>query len=552
MTIDYYGEDGWEELGAVIGRNTHLTKIILQSRMSYIPAVYFRKFARGLAFNRSIQNLSIAGWDHSDREAWDHLTRFFIDNEALELLELELRGFVGRSDEMVSALRRFYSLKEVKLSHHSPKNNGVCVDDIIEDLIEHHTGLKKLTIQGFRMGRVGCAALATSTLTELYLQYGVQINEDGARAFATGLARNTTLKVVSIIVARNISEIAWQSIFSAFSTCKVESLILNSNELNDATMLTLSNALLHNSTLKSLNLCSNRAITSAGWVALSTSLRGIMIEKLHMSDNSIGDIGINALTSALENNSSLRELSLSVLGDIGVTAISTILRHPNSMLEKIDISMNLGRNSISDIGINALTNALVNNRMLKELSIDENPYVTPAGWANFSNVLRNPTSALDLLKVWGGSINDEVMHSFADALANNNKLKELNIGSIALRRNITSAGYLPMTNILCNTSSIIGTFNSNHTLEKLCSKSYESSLPNDLLSVLKINEENSVSKAARLKIIKTHFSGSEINMLPFMVMNLSVRPHALAWMAKDMHMYELLRATPSLLGQIEI
>ena len=556
MNICSGREDGWEGLGAAIGRNTHLTKIILLSRMGYIPAVYFRKFARGLAFNRSIQILRIAGWDHSDREAWEHLTRFFIDNEVFECLELELRGFVGRSDEMVSALRRFHSLQEVKLSHHSPRNNGVCVDEVIDALTEYHTGLKKLTIEGFRMGRKGCAALATSSLTELHLQHGVHINDEGARAFANGLAKNTALKVLEIIhSARNIPEIAWQSIFSAFSTGKVESLILHSNELNDASMQSLSNALLHNTTLKWLSLCSNRAITNAGWVALSTSLRGIMLEKLDMSDNSIGDIGINALTSALENNFSLRELTLSVLNDIGVTAISNILQHPNSMLEKLDIGRSpisdIGRNSISDIGINTLTNALVNNRMLKELSISGNPDVTPAGWVNFSAILRNPASALEVLKEYNDSINDEVLHSFADALTNNKKVKELRVGTIGIRfhANITSAGYSPMKNILCNTSSILGTFNSNHTLENLCHKSNERLLPNDLLSLLKINEENNVSRAARLKIIKTHFSGSEINMLPFMEINLSVRPHAIAWMAKDMHSYELLRAMPSLLEQ---
>jgi hypothetical protein len=68
---------------------------------------------------------------------------------------------------------------------------------------------------------------------------------------------------------------------------------------------------------------------------------------------------------------------------------------------------------------------------------------------------------------------------------------------------------------------------------------------------LKINRENSVSQAARLKIINTHFSGSEIIMHPFMEMNLSVRPYAIAWMAKDERVYELLRAMPSLLEQFE-
>jgi hypothetical protein len=76
-------------------------------------------------------------------------------------------------------------------------------------------------------------------------------------------------------------------------------------------------------------------------------------------------------------------------------------------------------------------------------------------------------------------------------------------------------------------------------------------LPVDVLSLLRINRENSVSQAARIKIINTHFRGSEINMLPFMEMNLNVRPLAIAWMAKDMHVYELLRAMPSLLERTD-
>jgi hypothetical protein len=34
-------------------------------------------------------------------------------------------------------------------------------------------------------------------------------------------------------------------------------------------------------------------------------------------------------------------------------------------------------------------------------------------------------------------------------------------------------------------------------------------------------------------------------------MAVNVRPHAIAWMAKDMHVYEFLRAMPSLLEKVE-
>jgi hypothetical protein len=167
--------EDWEVMGTAIGRNIYLQEVsaIVGNSSREILATDFRDFARGLTFNRSIQKLSIARWDHSDSEAspyfslvaaqaWNHLTRFFVNNEALQCLDLELREIVGRSDKLCSALRRFHSLKEVKLSNYISRNNHV--DYVIDALIEHHTGLTKLTIIGMDIGRTGCAALATSSL----------------------------------------------------------------------------------------------------------------------------------------------------------------------------------------------------------------------------------------------------------------------------------------------------------------------------------------------------------------------------------------------------
>jgi hypothetical protein len=408
--------DDWGVMGAVVGRNTQLKEVIVFTDMGNIPDNAIRDFARGLAFNRSIQTLNIANWNHYDRdyppargEAWNHLTQFFIDNEAFECLELYVNMGIDR--ELLSALQRFGSLKEFKLSNHTDTPGDIRVDDdVIDALIEHHTGLTKLTIDGFDIGRGGCAALATSPLTELYLMRCMNIDDEGARVFSTGLARNTTLK------------------------------------------------------------------------------------KLEISRNSIDDTWINALTHALLNNCTLKELTiLPCVGSRGVT---------------------------------------------------------PAVWVNFSTILQNPRSALELIFVRSHSINDDVVQSFTDALANNNKLRELSVENI-FRDNIISESYAAMGNILCNTSSILNTFNSNHTLEKICRPYKERSLPNNLSSLLQLNRECSVSEAARIKIINTHFSGYEINMQPFMEMNLNVRPHAIAWMAKDMHVYELLRAMPSLLEQFK-
>ena len=180
--------------------------------------------------------------------------------------------------------------------------------------------------------------------------------------------------------------------------------------------------------------------------------------------------------------------------------------------------------------------------------------VSEAGWSAFSAVLRNPESALEIIDLSKNSINDEVMHSFSNALASNTKLKKFNIqGTFS----ITSNGFAAFTHLLCNSSSILTTYQSNHIIEELWKKNDDDdddddreddqlkiTLPEDLMNLLQLNKENSPNEAARLKIIMTHFSGHEINMQP------SVRPYAIAWMGRDDNLYRFLRAMPSLLEAV--
>jgi hypothetical protein len=199
---------------------------------------------------------------------------------------------------------------------------------------------------------------------------------------------------------------------------------------------------------------------------------------------------------------------------------------------------------ITNEELEALTDALETNSSLKILTLSANNSITAEGWMIFSAVLRNPSSKLEklVLVLYGSHINDTVMNSFADALTNNRKLQQLCIGNCD---SVTvNGGYAALTRTLCNKSSILRTYHSNHTLNMLNGNFF---LPEELTSLLQINKYNNMNQAARLKIIKTHFSGNDIKMEPFTKIAVSVRPHAIAWMAKDMHLYEFLRAMPSLL-----
>ena len=490
--------DDWDRFGRATGNNTHLKEMSLHDSDGAIPIEFLLYFLRGCALNRSIQKLSFAGWDLYNEEIMKILIRFFDDNRALECLEVD-DNCEKEHGALASALKKFASLKEFKFTNDD--NRWTCLDNAIAALIGH-SGLRKLTISNVQIERKGCAALAAllqrprSELTALHL-LDARINDQWVNIFASGLSGNSTLTELEIRGAGEVTVFGWQAILAAFSKCKVKNLAISSagNEVNDTVILSLSNALLHKFTLKTLDLSDNRSITIAGWNVLFQLLQGS--------------------NSALEN-------------------------------------LNLSCNSITDEVIDALTNVLVNNNMLRELNLRRNQHVTTAGWVALSNVLRDPNSALEKLDLSHNRMKDNVLVSYADALSINSRLRELKLDLDNNNNSIiTTDGYAAFTHILCNISSVLSTYNSNHTLEKLSSESKEQLLPQDLRSLLQLNRENIESQAARRKINATHFSGREINMQPFMDMGLIIRPHAIAWMARESNVYQFLRAMPSLLEKAE-
>jgi hypothetical protein len=75
-------------------------------------------------------------------------------------------------------------------------------------------------------------------------------------------------------------------------------------------------------------------------------------------------------------------------------------------------------------------------------------------------------------------------------------------------------------------------------------------LPEDLRSLLQINRNHITRDAARIKIIKTHFSDSVINVKPFTDMPTKVFPYSIAWMGRDVPgmsvLYQFIRSMPTL------
>ena len=279
--------------------------------------------------------------------------------------------------------------------------------------------------------------------------------------------------------------------------CRLMSLDLGSTDINDAVARSLTNALSRNRTLKKLFLRNIFSITTAGWMDLFVG----------------------------------------------------ILLGPQCKLESLDLSDSGGDRF--ETMIEPLVSALARNNHLKVLILRNDMNRMPAtsvGWQNFTNLLLNPNSALKELVLTGNTINDDIISAFASALTNNNQLRNIQFGHYGNTSPVTSVGNDAFSRMLCDTSTILNTFNSNHTL---ASTGFSFQFSEDIYPLLSINQKNSIRQAARIKILNSHFSGSYINIQVFTEMKLNVLPTAISWMGRDNGsnggtnlMFEFLRKEP--------
>ena len=364
------------------------------------------------------------------------------------------------------------------------------------------------------------SALPNLTLRRLDLSTN-QINVDAARAISNGI------KTLEVLILNDI-ETTDHAMSMMISACIVPTFTLKildlggNNTLTDGAMLSLAEALENNSTLEKLGLGGCYSVTSIGWLAVLSALGRSCrsLEVLILRNNSLDDDSIIAFA----NDSSY-----------------------NERLEVLDL-----RNCIS---------------------------VTPAGWRALSRLLGSPHSVLrDLDISLNPSVNDEIVTEYANALRGNehSQLKSLTIGSALYDfyaetydydlSPLTNAIWDPITNLMCNTSSIDATWSSNHTLcdlgyfpdqiphqdsEDDSEGSYidEAEMPSEITDLLEMNKEDDKKQVARKKVIRYHFSGDyDLNAL--IGSNQKSLPRKISWFGRDSLglsiVYGIIRALPEL------
>ena len=132
-----------------------------------------------------------------------------------------------------------------------------------------------------------------------------------------------------------------------------------------------------------------------------------------------------------------------------------------------------------------------------------------------------------------GGLSDEVLVAVSAALEGNDTLKEMYLDDYDIEERVSAAGWKAFAKLLDNDSgSIMDTYNSNHTIQKLFSDEnrQQGVLGDELHSLLKVNSLCNKSDAARIKIIMRHLSGEFMDR--FTSMDVAAMPYALAWMGR--------------------
>jgi len=397
------------------------------------------------------------------------------------------------------------------------------------------------------------------------------MRDEGLESLGNAL-RGSSLK--SLILGDNpsISSRVWQTLLNQLSEISVESLDLRRAKIDDDGLATLASI----GTLKSLDLqClhDNMAKTPTCWRSFFNSLqtRGAQLVKLDISGNKVGGSGASALGSLLNSMGTLKTLKMNNISysdnesdnitSQGWQTLFTSLQDSNLDL----VELKLSGNSIDDEGMQLLVRLVSRMTSLKYMNLSCNHLITPTGWLALSDYLQSPNFALETLDLDENILHDDTVAAFASALVQNNTLKSLDLDDCVGGDDnllITERGWLAVSTLIYNKTSILETYNSNHTICKLGFDHDEMNLPDNLTSLLELNKNKDKAEVARQKILQTQFStedGDTSKMQVLLDMELKMLPSAIAWIGRPLPigwegaqvsglstMYNLTRRLPDL------
>jgi len=231
------------------------------------------------------------------------------------------------------------------------------------------------------------------------------------------------------------------------------SLLLGSNQLDEASVIAICNAVKESKQTKlaTLGLSVNSvgpigARAVAGMVAGTASLM-----ELQLGGNSYGDEGVEAICDAVRENKGGRLETLCInnsdVTPVGAQAVAAMLLAPSSLTE-----CDLGSNKLKEAGVIAVCNAVKENKQTKlaNLSLSRNDVSPKGGRAVAEAVAAMLSAAASLTKLllFENKLGDEAANALAPAIAANATLTYIDLedcklgeaGKAAIRDAVSRSG----------------------------------------------------------------------------------------------------------------
>jgi len=156
------------------------------------------------------------------------------------------------------------------------------------------------------------------------------------------------------------------------------------------------------------------------------------ITHLNLSSVRLSSESTQIIVSSLMGNTKLDKLELSgsSVNQSGCESIAALLQDPSCNLTQLD----LGTCGINNESATKIVNCLANNTKLKELDLSGNS-IGRSGYESIANLLQNPNCNINKIVLW--SMNDfacEYASLLAQTLIGNTKLKHLDLGYNKIER----------------------------------------------------------------------------------------------------------------------
>ncbi|KAL9183265.1 hypothetical protein ACHAXT_005052 [Thalassiosira profunda] len=346
-----------------------------------------------------------------------------------------------------------------------------------------------------------------------------------------------------------------QFLLSALSRCNKSSLrwvSIDFDRIDDHSASTLVDTLatydnLHELTLKFWSTSPNML-----WASLGNLLSRKLLHRLELPFCKwIDEHGASSLAKGFAEHRELQEL------DLGGSRLSpggweTLLHGlSNSSLEVL----NLRESKIGDEALVSLGNVLATLPRLRYLELDylgldhedeENSIlISSQSWRDFFAAIESSCEGLEEIHLVANTIDDSVVHSLVNGLANKNRLRRMNLMHMG---HLTAWGWSEIASLVCNKASAESILDSNHTIVAISNERVFEKLE----ALLRMNVNENKVEVARQKILRYHFSDGERNMDELLGMDTSVLPLAMAWMGRDHHgmtvLFQFAKAMPTLLA----